>query len=82
MVGSVAKRHGFSFRTSGSDPNIILDIDEDYFATGDTILPLMAVGWSNRSLAKVDAVLMQLCAPSERVEHLLAEMIAAAVMNG
>jgi hypothetical protein len=80
MVGSVAKQRGFSIHSADTpEPNIILDIDEDYFATGDTILPLMAAGWTNTTLSQVDAVLLQLCSPSEQAEHFLAKQIEACI---
>ena len=80
MVGSAAKKHGFTIRSTAADePNVILDIDEDYFSTSDTITPLLAVGWRNDTLGRVDDVLSQLCSPSEALEHWLAGRIDEAV---
>eukprot|EP00730_Choanoeca_flexa_P015689 TRINITY_DN7260_c0_g1_i5.p1 TRINITY_DN7260_c0_g1~~TRINITY_DN7260_c0_g1_i5.p1 ORF type:complete len:477 (+),score=81.95 TRINITY_DN7260_c0_g1_i5:90-1520(+) len=79
MVGSVAIERGFNVWNDATSPDIILDIDEDYFATSDAIVPLKTVGWTNRTLAQVDHVLGQLCSPSEALEHALAQDIVNAI---
>lgn len=81
MVGSVARQRGFRFRRGQAEPLVILDIDEDYFATSDTIIPLRVAGWSNETLGQVDAILMQLCSPTEEDESFLAAQIEAAVLT-
>lgn len=76
MVGSEARVRGLSAASPEAEtPNIILDIDEDYFATGDPLAPLVRAGWDNASLAAIDAVTMSLCSPTEADEHTLDTML-------
>ncbi len=61
--------------------DVILDIDEDYFATGDLVGDLAATGWTNKTLALVDSTTMRFCANTEAEEaelaSFLADMVAA-----
>ena len=65
-----------------SPPNFILDIDEDFFSTEDSIRFLANAGWDNVSLALVDQVLDNFCAHSEVEEAIVAQALVRAVVYG
>jgi hypothetical protein len=79
MISSRVLARGITIHDATLDmddtPNVILDIDEDYFVTADPVGPLMQAGWNNMSLGLLDDVLMRLCVEDAVSEQWLAERI-------
>ena len=83
MISTRASMRGITVRDDALDgaagpPDVILDIDEDYFVTADPVTPLQEAGWTNTSLGLLDDILMRLCAEDAVSEQWLAERIADA----
>ena len=79
VLGSRFHNVGFHAASDDGQPMpVILDIDEDFFITGDPVGRLRAAGWNNASLSAVDAVLMRLCARSSEDEAKIARIVTSA----